>query len=119
MKLKINKTIPSIALVILLVLSSTQLNAQIMNGNRLVEYMYEYDKAKVNTSGANFIYAGYFTGYVVAIYDMSFYLINTPAQIITKQICEIVSKYLKEHPERWTEMASILVVDALKAAFPK
>jgi hypothetical protein len=31
----------------------------------------------------------------------------------------IVSKFLKDHPERWTEPAFLLVIDALEKAFPK
>jgi hypothetical protein len=34
-----------------------------------------------------------------------------------KEICAIVSKYLKQHPERWNEPAFDLVIDALKQSF--
>ena len=38
--------------------------------------------------------------------------------ITINQISAIVSKYLKNHPERWNESAAVLVIDALVEAFP-
>jgi hypothetical protein len=35
------------------------------------------------------------------------------------QIFAIVAKYLNNHPEKWNEPAVILVVEAIKEAFPQ
>ncbi len=39
--------------------------------------------------------------------------------VSVNQMCAIVTKYLKIHPEKWNQCASELVIEALKEAFPK
>jgi hypothetical protein len=42
---------------------------------------------------------------------------NIPEGSDSGQICAIVVKFLKEHPEKWHEPASSLIIEALMEAF--
>ncbi len=45
--------------------------------------------------------------------------VTIPGNVSRDRCVEIVAKYLKNHPERWNELAAFLVRDALKEAFSK
>jgi hypothetical protein len=59
-------------------------------GNQLVSRMQEYEKNDKEEGSSSYFNSGLFVGFD-----------------------------LKEHPERWSEPASLLVIDALEKAFPK
>ena len=91
-----------------------------ITGNRLVELMREYDKDEpgISSGEVNLVRVGVFLAYVTGVYDTLSFAFSTPDGMTVGQICAIVSKYLKNHPERWSESADLLVVDALREAFP-
>jgi hypothetical protein len=91
-----------------------------ITGNRLVELMREYDKDEpgISSSKVNLVRVGVFLAYVTGVYDAMSFAFSTPDGVTVGQICAIVSKYLKNHPERWPESADLLVVEALRESFP-
>lgn len=91
-----------------------------IKGNRLVELMREYDKdaTGISSSDVNLVRVGVFLAYVTGVYDAMSFAFSTPDGVTVGQICAIVSKYLKNHPEMWRESADLLVVEALREAFP-
>jgi hypothetical protein len=96
------------------------------SGNELVEAMREYDA--VLPGGANYystktgaaITVGEYFGYVLGVCDGTAdeQLYEIRADVTKQQILAVVSKYLKNHPEKWSEPAAFLVVEALQEAFP-
>lgn len=92
-------------------------SARFYNGNELVEKMREYEKDE--SSGPNCHESGFYMGYVAGVYDAMRDFFDAPENVTVGQICAIVGKYLKEHPEKWTLPASVLIKDALRKAFPK
>ena len=64
-------------------------------------------------------HAASFRMYVVGICDASFVEYPMPGGVTRDQLAEVVSKYLKENPERWGNPATFLVDKALRKAFPK
>lgn len=82
--------------------------------------MREYDKDEpgISSGEVNLVMIGAFLAYVAGVYDTLSFAFSTPDGVTVGQICAIVSKYLKNHPERWSEAADLLVVDALREAFP-
>lgn len=91
-----------------------------ITGNRLVELMHEYDKyeADISSREVNLVRVGVFLAYVTGVYDTLSFAFRTPDGMTVGQICAVVSKYLKNHPEMWRESADLLVVEALREAFP-
>ena len=91
-----------------------------IDGNELVAAMREYDKAVTSDSDTEYYEVGIYTGFVYGVYDV-YGSSNSicPSENVTRgQVGSVVSKFLKEFPERWDEPAFQLVVDALKKAFP-
>jgi hypothetical protein len=92
-----------------------------VTGNELAGWMRGYDIQKrgdcreVECRG----YAVSFLMYVVGVCDSSFVEYSMPVGITRDQLAEVVSKYLKENPERWSNPATFLVDKALRKAFPK
>jgi hypothetical protein len=95
------------------------LSAQFYRGNDLIESMREADKADANTPGVDWSKAHEFSAYVAGVYDATYFLYDTPRNLVRGQVVAIVSKYFKDHPERWSELAAELVRSALLEAFPK
>jgi hypothetical protein len=87
-------------------------------GNELVELMREYDKNETGASGVNYLKLGEYGGYVMGVCDATTEPFNAPTSVTKGQICAVVSKYLKNHPERWSEPAAFLVIKVLQEAFP-
>jgi hypothetical protein len=88
------------------------------SGNELVELMGEYDRAEANASGVSYFKVGNYGGYILGIYDGTRYTYSMPESATKGQVLAVVTKYLKNHPEKWTEPAAVLVIEALQEAFP-
>jgi hypothetical protein len=103
----------------LLAFTHSQALAGFYSGNDLVPLMREADKAEANMSGADLAKAFEYGAYVIGVHDATEYFLHgTPADATKGQIIAVVSKYLKNHPEQWSEAAADLVIKALKEAFP-
>jgi len=99
--------------------TSGNLFAQIIDGNKLVADMREFEKAESKDSTANYQQAYFFIGYVTGVYDSSDDVYFYPAKPTIAQICSIVSKYLKDNPDKLSRSADLIIIDALRQAFPK
>ncbi|TRZ50641.1 hypothetical protein D4S03_06450 [bacterium] len=112
---------PILVLVVLLVLvfMQGQAEAQFVTGNMLIGDMHEYEKRDAKVTIVEFMQSGRYQGYVAGISDATADILwRLQKNVNMGQICAIVSKYLKNHPERWNESAAILVIAALQEAFP-
>lgn len=90
------------------------------DGNELLKYMREYErliKKEPNRKCADLVKAAKYEAYVVGVFDATNYMYKDPKRTAAKQVCAIVTKYLKEHPERWNKPASYLVMCAFGQAF--
>lgn len=61
------------------------------------------------------------SSYILGIFDaliLSRAICPTPSGVATMQAVEVVQKYLRDHPEKWSQAPGFLVADPLKAAFP-
>lgn len=117
--MKTKKSILAIVVLLALVFMQGQAVAGFMTGNELVENMRESDKADAGDRTANFMKSAYYSGYIMGVSDvLNHMLFDLPPRVTVGQICSVVAKYLKNHPERWNELASELVMDALSEAFP-
>ena len=123
MKTKI-KTLCLVCIMLLTFLLSPPLVAKsyadYWDGNHsFVEAMREYEKLIKHDPGADICRALEFRGYVVGVSDTYtiFLKYNIPEGSDSGQICAIVVKFLKEHPEKWHEPASPLIIEALMEAF--
>ncbi|MGB8658567.1 MAG: Rap1a/Tai family immunity protein [Candidatus Zixiibacteriota bacterium] len=107
-------------LFVLVVLAFTQTQAGIFfwTGNKLVELMTEYDKANANASDANYAKAMIYGAYIIGVCDATRWLYDIPDHATQGQVVAVVAKFFKENPERWSEPAADLVIDALQKAFP-
>jgi len=99
--------------------SSWNSSAQIIDGNKLVADMHEFEKAEKHDPAANYQQAYFFIGYVTGVYDSSDDFYFYPAHPTIEQICSIVAKYLKDNPDKWSGSADLIIIDALRKAFPK
>ena len=95
------------------------------DGNHLQEVCNEAIKLFDSTGNADVFTAGTCLGYLRATNDMyeimakdSKRTICIPPEISGKQLTRIVVKYLREHPERLQDIASLLVFEAFKESFP-
>lgn len=62
---------------------------------------------------------GMFRGYVAGVQDYNNgrrFCVHQEVRL--NQAAEIVSKYLRDNPEKWHEAAKFLVINALRLAFP-
>ena len=88
-------------------------------GNDLVKWM---EACKKCENFQSYIFAGQcmqFTGYVIGVHDANPLRYSLPEGVTQGRVCAIVSKFLKEHPEKCSAPAASLVIEALKKAFPK
>lgn len=91
-------------------------------GNNLVEYMRAHERAEAGKCSKEDDWKPFmYIGYIRAASEMFFSLrpISIPKGTTVEQCIAIVTKYLKEHPEKWHEYAVLLVIEALDEAFPK
>ncbi|MBM4053083.1 MAG: hypothetical protein FJ264_00110 [Planctomycetes bacterium] len=95
-------------------------SAPFTSGNELVDHMKENDKAVAGQKEVDWLKTGLYIGFVGGVYDAcdGAFFCASPSEPTQGEITAVVSKYLKEHPERWNEPAVVLIVDALKAAYP-
>ena len=89
-----------------------------VTGNDLVDQMQNYEKALARDHTMDPVKAGMFMGYVTGVADATRMLYDQPEGVTKGQIAAIVAKYLRAHPENWSEPASDLVVAAMLEAFP-
>jgi hypothetical protein len=87
-------------------------------GNELVELMREADKADAGNDHTDWVKANQYLAYIIGVYDATEEQYNTPDALTTGQIRAIVTKYLKNNPDKWSRSASDLAKNALKEAFP-
>jgi hypothetical protein len=99
--------------------ASWDLSAQIIDGNKLLGDMREFEKAENNDITANHQQAYFFIGYVTGVYDSSDDVYFYPAKPTIAQVCSIVSRHLKDHLDKLNGPADLLIIDALRKAFPK
>jgi hypothetical protein len=104
-------------------MATTALQAAFYDGNWLVKGWEEDQKITKSSSGdrkLDFQTASAFLGYVMGIADsLNGIMWNLPKNATVKQILSVVGKYLEANPEKWNQAACVLVVEALKSAFPK
>jgi hypothetical protein len=110
-----------LSLIMLLLAVSPCFAVYFKTGNDLVAGMNSYEKLGNGTLSAttDAVNASFYMAYIVGVYDATEYLYNAPGGININQICAVVAKYLKAHPELWAQPAASLVVKALLEAFPK
>lgn len=103
----------------ILAFSSIPALAGFYSGNDLVELMRESDKSnEAGSTAVDWAKVYEYGAYVLGVYDATEHEYNTPERITKGQVIAIVSKYLKNNPEKWTHPADTLVKNALKEAFP-
>jgi hypothetical protein len=95
------------------------------NGNDLLEACIQSSEFSESDKKINEFNAGSCWGYIRATNDMYEVMaqnaerkICVSPQIGRKQIIRVVVKYLKEHPERLLNVASLLIYEAFQKAFP-
>jgi hypothetical protein len=90
-----------------------------VDGNMLVTYLREYEKAVREEQHVTWENVGMFRGYVLAIADSPGVESCITEGVLSKQLTTVVAKYLNDHPSEWNKPATLLVQSALKQAFCK
>jgi len=112
---------------VLMVLAFAKTGFADLSGSELVELMRGSENAQAHENGGSWLEAGEYLGYILGVKegtdDIASALKQTrvfdiPDGATKEQIVAVVSKYLKGHPEKWSEFAAILVIKALMEAFP-
>lgn len=104
-------------------------HADFINGGELAAWARSYDKleSKQTTSKAEFRDSMAFVGYIDGTIDTFavFAVVNKgnpkyrlPPGTSRTQLAAVISKYLRNHPEKWNNPAPIMVIDALIKSFP-
>jgi len=92
-------------------------SAQFYDGNKLVEHLREFERGERSDPNSNYYAGGIYVGYVLGVFDT----INSSlcrSGNVSVRLPLVVAKYLNEHPEQWSQPASVLVTRALRGAFP-
>lgn len=95
--------------------------AEFWYGQSLVEWARSYDRVinDANFTVSDLSNQSMILGYVTGINDgLEGLIICTPQQVTAGQLVSIVEKYLRDNPDKWNQVASIIVKDALVSAFP-
>jgi len=73
-----------------------------------------------NAQGVSTFDVGYCIGIISGVNDLlaGLHQIDNPDGSTKGQYIRVVTKYLNDHPEELSERDSVLVIKALKAAFP-
>ena len=88
-------------------------------GNDLAGLMREFDKGVQGESSAvDWVMARDFSAYIVGVYDATRNNYTVNSNVTKGQIVLVVSKYIKDNPEKWNQPADVLIKEALKIAFP-
>jgi Rap1a immunity proteins len=93
-------------------------NAYFIEGNRLVEWGREVERADRRDTNADFNAIFTFFGYIQGVADATEKSYCKKTTLSVQQISKIVLKYLDGHPEEWGQPAVVTVSKALKEAFP-
>lgn len=93
--------------------------AGFVDGNELSKWNPSVEKV-MQRAASNEDYPDYyqFMGYTQGAYDANSYLLCPPDKFTTRQLMGVVSKYLKENPNRWNLSGGMLVYMAVSEAFP-
>ncbi len=119
--MKARRWVLAFSIFLAVVFAHAQAGASFYSGKMLVELMQEYEKAGTGMKSPEVdretmrAYAAYVAGVYDALSDVIW---SRSDKVSLGHICEIVSRYLKNHPEKWGESASDLVIQALMEAFP-
>lgn len=97
-----------VILVILLFLPAFS-SADYCNGMKIMKHVDSKDSVSKSLT------IGYITGVVDAFNEVLFCI---PYGVTIGQANEVFIKWMREHPERWHESASILILAALKEVWP-
>jgi hypothetical protein len=89
-------------------------------GNHLALCATDYKKYMNREASADFFKAGYFSGAVQTTSEILVFLgkINATQPRTPRQENFVVAKYLDQHPEKWSQRAVNLIIEALMQAFP-
>jgi len=112
----------SLFLLMVLVPVHGQAQAGFVDGNEFIQVMRAYEQSEREGGGKNSEVTfgeGYYLGYVTGVREASAFLFDIPSGVTAGQLAHVVAKYLKEHPKRWAEPALVLVIDAIREAFPQ
>lgn len=105
--------------VIILVFTPQHSMARFHTGEELVKEMREYEKVVNGSSDANLPDAIFFLAYIIGVRDATcFSYAAIPDEFDNGKIAIIVSKYFKNHPEKWHQPACYTIIQALQEAFP-
>jgi hypothetical protein len=77
---------------------------------------------KSDVTWQDFSYGGEYFGFVVGVASLAASLsgqLPLYTSTVGMRFCYVVGNFLDKHPERWAEDADVLVIDALKEAYPK
>lgn len=93
------------------------------SGNSLIAGMHAYDQTEGNdfSDPVKNLRTMQFCSYIMGVVDATPQLDNgfyLPQGANSDQVCSIVSKYFKKHPELWADNAAKLVILSLQQAFP-
>lgn len=112
-KIKAKCFTPALSALYLLVLLPLQANADFFDGNKLVEWMRDYEVFQEKREGANYTNVGAYMGYVAATSDAMNSMLDDMDKMSVDQVCAVVAKFLKARPEDWDKSATSLVRAAL------
>lgn len=91
----------------------TPVVAQAWTGNDLVRWEADYSRSTPGWDG------GMYLGYIAGIAEFgNTILYCAPEGVTNGQNAAVVTKFLKNNPERWTENSGRLVIAALQASYP-
>ncbi|EGT3592081.1 Rap1a/Tai family immunity protein [Proteus mirabilis] len=96
-------------------------NAYFLDGNKLDSYTASLDKSNNGEvlSIQQVIDSSTFLGYVAGVFDSGIGIYFCPkSNLEYKQVTDIVTIYLRYHPEKRNEKASDLVIQSLSERFP-
>ena len=91
--------------------------AQLVDGNKLVSDMREFEKAEHDHPQTTYAAAGNYVGFVLGVHDLISPTLCQSGKVTVRQVTTVVAKYLNEHPEQWSQPAYQLVTTALQTAF--
>jgi len=100
-----------------LLTASSAFGIYFTDGNELVSNLYEHEKAERRET-FNGVGDGLFMGFVIGVTDTLGDTLCISGKVTGRQVYAIAAKYLKEHPEQWSQPAYQLVTSALRSAFP-